>query len=283
MVLVRHQFFCLCTPLLWSFSFPSPIITFVIILILPSILTFLTLLIHRIRAARAAQRDRAPEDIVHNLPWQVWTGNGWEKHENPEHSSPIPASSAEMDIEQGVLTEAPVVDNEGPRAPTVDNASTSIHNKPTDQPGFESQLECAICLSEFVKGDKIRVLPCHHIFHLHEVDEWLIQRKKLVRFVCTLFKSFYYQFSFPSVLYARQTSHNLEIHPPCLQSNNPIRFHPLDQPQQTERLNAHLFLIALRSLNDFYDFLDFTSFARIVNLILTLCIWLYTPPQKNLL
>ena len=91
-----------------------------------------------------------------------------------------------MDIEQGVLTEAPVVDNEGPRAPTVDNASTSIHNKPTDQPWFESQLECAICLSEFVKGDKVRVLPCHHIFHLHEVDEWLIQRKKLARSVYTL-------------------------------------------------------------------------------------------------
>jgi len=157
----------------------SPIITFVIILILPSILTFVTLLIHRIRAARAAQRDRAPEDIVHNLPWRVFTGNGWEKHENAEPNSPIPATSAETDIEQGVLTEAPVVDNEGPNVPTVENASTSIPNKPTEQPWFESQLECAICLSEFVKGDKVRVLPCRHIFHLHEVDEWLIQRKKL--------------------------------------------------------------------------------------------------------
>lgn len=150
----------------------------------------MTLLIHRIRAARAAQRDRAPEDIVHNLPWQVWTGNGWEKHDNAEHNSLVPASSTEMDLEQGVLPKAPVVDSEGPKLSTIENPSTSLHSKPLkDQPWFESQLECAICLSEFIKGDKVRVLPCHHIFHLHEVDEWLIQRKKLVRSVCTLLSS----------------------------------------------------------------------------------------------
>jgi hypothetical protein len=141
-----------------------------------------TLLIHRIRAARAAQRDRAPEDIVHNLPWQIWTGNGWEKHDNAEHDSPVSASSVEMDLEQGVVANAPV-DNDGPKLSTIEDASTSFHNKLKNQPWFESQLECAICLSEFVKGDKVRVLPCHHIFHLDEVDEWLIQRKKLVRYV----------------------------------------------------------------------------------------------------
>lgn len=47
-------------------------------------------------------------------------------------------------------------------------------------PWFEMQHECAICLSEFVKGDRVRVLPCQHIFHVEEIDEWLIHRKKLV-------------------------------------------------------------------------------------------------------
>ena len=140
----------------------SPIITFIIILLLPSLLTFLTLLIHRVRAARAAQRDRAPEDIVHRFPSRVWTGTGWEKHEPV--FVPADASNAEgsPDLERG------------PDAP-----STS-HEPPT--PAWaDQQIECAICLEMFVKGDRVRVLPCYHLFHIDEIDEWLINKKKLVR------------------------------------------------------------------------------------------------------
>ncbi|KAF9454875.1 hypothetical protein P691DRAFT_716838 [Macrolepiota fuliginosa MF-IS2] len=159
----------------------SPIITFVVILLLPSILTFITLLIHRIRAARAAQRERAPEDIVRRLPWRVYTGNGWEKHEGSEPVDGTPAiRSSDVDLEEGIPPPEQVSPNR-PSTPTADSdgGSTSHSPKEPDQPWFESQLECAICLSDFEKGDKVRVLPCHHIFHLSEIDEWLIQRKKL--------------------------------------------------------------------------------------------------------
>jgi E3 ubiquitin-protein ligase RNF13/E3 ubiquitin-protein ligase RNF167 len=135
--------------------------TFIIILLLPTSLTFVTLLLHRVRASRAAQRERAPETIVHHLPWRVFTGNGWEKHPGYEdpHTTPTTIASTEEE--------------------------TSSHPQPPavplpNRPWFESQVECAICLSDFVKGDKVRVLPCHHIFHLDEVDEWLIKRRKLV-------------------------------------------------------------------------------------------------------
>jgi len=152
-----------------------PIITFIVILLLPSALTFLTLLIHRIRAARAAQRDRAPETIVHNLPWCVWTGTGWEKHEGPASAtSPVKDPAGEdADSRPGEATDGQL-DN-------VDcNPSSSHNSQPSPvQPWFASQVECAICLSEFVKGDRLRILPCHHIFHMDEVDSWLIQRKKL--------------------------------------------------------------------------------------------------------
>ncbi|KDQ62630.1 hypothetical protein JAAARDRAFT_30544 [Jaapia argillacea MUCL 33604] len=152
----------------------SPILTFIIILLLPSTLTFITLLIHRVRAARAAQRDRAPETVVHNLPWRVWTGTGWEKHEGssppPPPSSPLPAEGVDdIDLESGLLS------------PSEDPSSShaTLPPPPPDQPWFEAQQECAICLSEFAKGDRVRVLPCNHIFHMDEVDEWLIHRKKL--------------------------------------------------------------------------------------------------------
>lgn len=159
-----------------------PIITFIVILLLPSVLTFITLLIHRIRAARAAQRERAPEDIVRRLPWRVYTGNGWEKHEGGEPVYDNPAvQSADVDLEEGIPHVEEVASDRIPSPSAGSDASTSHPAKePNQQPWFEAQLECAICLSEFTKGDKVRVLPCHHIFHLCEVDEWLIHRKKLV-------------------------------------------------------------------------------------------------------
>ncbi|KAH9931687.1 uncharacterized protein BXZ73DRAFT_47204 [Epithele typhae] len=141
----------------------SPIITFIIILLLPSCLTFLTLLIHRIRAARAAQRDRAPESVVFNLPSRVWTGHGWEK---PPPTTFVPADT--------VTTEGEPIVEQSSEEPT---ASTSHgENVPA---WVDEQTECAICLEMFVKGDRVRVLPCYHFFHIDEIDQWLIHKKKL--------------------------------------------------------------------------------------------------------
>ncbi|KAI1793359.1 hypothetical protein LXA43DRAFT_886061 [Ganoderma leucocontextum] len=144
----------------------SPIITFIIILLLPSLLTFLTLLVHRVRAARSAQRDRAPEDTVHNFPSRVWTGTGWEKHEPLFTPADALNDSGQPDLERGP------------------DASSSSHDQ--QLPAWvEAQVECAICLEMFVKGDCVRVLPCYHLFHIDEIDEWLIHKKKL----CPICKS----------------------------------------------------------------------------------------------
>ena len=118
--------------------------------------------------ARAAQRDRAPEHLVKALPWRVWTGTAWEKHQgsipHPDPSS-LPTT---LDIEA---------------ADQSTSRPSGSHDRPLLIPWCETQGECAICLSEFAKGDCVRELPCHHIFHLDEVDAWLINRKKLVRFL----------------------------------------------------------------------------------------------------
>jgi hypothetical protein len=140
----------------------SPIVTFIIILLLPSSLTFITLLVHRVRASRAAQRDRAPEDFVNTLPSRVWTGKGWEKLGGGEELAPVTTTDAEEGADE-------------------DPSTSQVGNPSAEHPWFEQQAECAICLSEFIKGDRVRILPCQHMFHLDEVDEWLIQRKKWVR------------------------------------------------------------------------------------------------------
>ena len=158
---------------------PRPILTFLMILFIPSSLTFLTLVIHRVRAAHAAQRERAPEDVVKSLPWRVWTGSGWEKHEGDPPNKP----------DQEIIPAAPVDDNADVELgqPLAPNPTTSAQTSEDEEDPvwFNTQVECAICLDEFVKGDRVRVLPCKHIFHLDEVDEWLIQLKKLVSRVTT--------------------------------------------------------------------------------------------------
>jgi hypothetical protein len=174
-----------------------PALTFVTILILPSFLTFVTLLIHRFRMVRAARRERAPEDIVRSLPWRVWTGHGWEKHEGavPGQDQPVttPAAAvAPMDVEDGILAHA---------STSILPPENAADSDDPDEPAWaKTQYECAICLSEFAVGDRVRVLPCAHIFHMDEVrtcsarcavrtlrgtisqvDGWLINNKKLVR------------------------------------------------------------------------------------------------------
>ncbi|OCF39663.1 hypothetical protein I317_06518 [Kwoniella heveanensis CBS 569] len=44
---------------------------------------------------------------------------------------------------------------------------------------YFSKDECAICMDSFARGDIVRILPCGHVFHKDECDEWLIKWRKL--------------------------------------------------------------------------------------------------------
>jgi RING-like zinc finger len=172
-VFVRHRTSCLPHSLLIvAACLPRPILTFLTILFIPSSLTFLTLVIHRIRAAHAAQRERAPEDVVKSLPWRVWTGSGWEKHEG------VPLDKQDQSV--GPVAPSDSIDVELGQTRATNPTTSAQTDEDEDPAWFNTQVECAICLDGFVKGDRVRVLPCKHIFHLDEVDEWLIQLKKLV-------------------------------------------------------------------------------------------------------
>ncbi|KAF8330325.1 uncharacterized protein EI90DRAFT_1178055 [Cantharellus anzutake] len=204
-----------------------PLLTLSILLLLPSIMTLTTLLIHRIRQARAERLERAPEDIVNSLPSGIWTSDGLEfddvrkgvkvvTHNSrvPLGDETVPAVISEEDI-IGFHRGTPVQKVEGaqddeaqlnkaqldaitapsPAEGRAEASATAATKRmplgqrltPVDGFGrrylkkawFSAQSECAICLSDFERGDMVRILPCGHIFHRDEVDSWLTQRKKL--------------------------------------------------------------------------------------------------------
>ncbi|KAF8310857.1 hypothetical protein DL93DRAFT_1564787 [Clavulina sp. PMI_390] len=190
-----------------------PLITLTILLLLPSIMTLATLVVHRVRQQHAERRERAPEAIVSSLPTGVWTGEGLQFDTVDKEAGIVAhsesrtqasgaasdgvleaaaaAAKAENDatspLEGDALQEGRIPSNVHDQTSAASTSTPPQQRRPIAANGrkylkkawFATQTECAICLGDFEKGDKLRILPCGHIFHLDEVDAWLIQRKKL--------------------------------------------------------------------------------------------------------
>lgn len=70
-------------------------------------------------------------------------------------------------------------------AATGEGAPPSKRSKPRTKSAvsakkYFSKDECAICMDNFRRGDVVRILPCGHVFHKVECDEWLLKWRKLV-------------------------------------------------------------------------------------------------------
>ena len=57
----------------------------------------------------------------------------------------------------------------------LDQLVVTKYKKPEKRSDSESTTEdvCPICLIEFEEDEDVRNLPCHHLFHVPCVDEWL--------------------------------------------------------------------------------------------------------------
>lgn len=43
--------------------------------------------------------------------------------------------------------------------------------------GAETEILCCpVCTDDFVEGEKVRILPCRHIYHQHCIDPWLLKK-----------------------------------------------------------------------------------------------------------
>ncbi|KAM0943467.1 putative transcription factor C2H2 family [Dioscorea sansibarensis] len=64
----------------------------------------------------------------------------------------------------------------------VNSLPIKIHKKLMMDVGSDDVEQCYICLADYEDGDKIRLLPCHHEYHMACVDKWL----KEIHGVCPL-------------------------------------------------------------------------------------------------
>ncbi|CAO1638597.1 unnamed protein product [Sympodiomycopsis kandeliae] len=165
-----------------------------LLLLLPSLMTLSTVIIHRIRLIQRRRKERAPELVVLNLPSGVWTKGGLKldgqsqttsvkvnspvgdvNKEHAEQSQPKDNTTSD-DLELG-LTEPTertnLLTSEDPSGP-----SSSSTTAPESSRLYYSAEECPICLGTFSEGERVRLLPCQHLFHQDCVDEWLIKVKK---------------------------------------------------------------------------------------------------------
>jgi len=121
------------------------------------------------RMARTASRHLDVESIL-NLPTLTY------RSESPPPPQQVPSDSDHKRTEEGGWSWMMVHTQPAPNAPSVSSSCEQKQQSPLATPKDTQQEEqhiCVICLEHFLDGDRLRVLPCDHLFHTGCIDRWL--------------------------------------------------------------------------------------------------------------
>jgi len=72
-----------------------------------------------------------------------------------------------------------------PRDRAENNSSSAADAaRPCDRAENPNALECILCLDAYETGQRVRTLPCDHVFHQHCIDRWLFENCSPEKRVC---------------------------------------------------------------------------------------------------
>lgn len=126
-------------------------------------------------------------DLVQNDPRLSFSDSGASSIAGPS-SYPL---DSHIDNASNGSTQMTAQADTSPTTRTTRNGKRTTHTRPRGHahPHTHAQVhatryfskdECAICMDNFQAGDVVRILPCGHVFHKTECDEWLMKWRKLV-------------------------------------------------------------------------------------------------------
>lgn len=158
---------------------------------------------------RQRKADRAPRDVVAGLPVFVWGEREGEKRAGTSSAEStnlggggvLGEGTSAHDEEASVglrLLDSPteatallrpgatstrrasffarLFPNQTPTPPPSPPPAAPTHRKKY----VSLNIECAICLADFVDGERVMELPCGHLYHQDEIESWLLGTKRLV-------------------------------------------------------------------------------------------------------
>lgn len=91
------------------------------------------------------------------------------------------STAATSTIESAASNSTSLTENRDPSTNVVDS-QVEINRTNNDavtkslHENLSSNTSCSICLEDFEVGEKLRVLPCNHLFHLECIQPWLTER-----------------------------------------------------------------------------------------------------------